>query len=117
MISKADALSLVAYLVKAGYLSASEGQADVWADVLNDAAPYATGLHLREAARRISREPHRWVATGDVVVILHRIRSEEIEAEQRERIRGREAVVEVASPERIRQILAAHRVGGDPAPE
>ena len=104
MIHKSDALALVTYLVKAGYIATSDGQADVWADVLNDAAPYATPDMLRQAAREIAREPHRWIATGDIVKALHRIRSEQIEENERRQLRA-VPDIDVTPPNRIREIL------------
>ena len=104
MVTKSDTLALIAYLSKAGYLPASDGQADVWADVLNDAAPTATPEQLRQAAREIAREPHRWIATGDIVKILHRIRTEQIEAEERRQLRA-VPDIDVTPPERIREII------------
>ena len=104
MIHKSDALALVTYLVKAGYIATSDGQADVWADVLNDACPYATPDMLRQAAREIAREPHRWIATGDIVKALHRIRSEQIEETERRQLRA-VPDIDVTPPNRIREIL------------
>lgn len=104
MVTKAETLALVTYLSKAGYVPASDGQADVWADVINEWAPYATGDHLRQAAREIAREPHRWIATGDVVKALHKIRTEEIEAVERRQLR---AMPDIEKPptDRIQEIL------------
>ena len=99
-----DALYVVTYLAKAGYVSQSDGQADVWADVLNDAAPYATPDMLRQAAREIAREPHRWIATGDIVKALHRIRSEQIEENERRQLRA-VPDIDITPPNRIREIL------------
>ena len=108
MVTKADALALITYLSKAGYVPASDGQADVWADVLNDAAPYATPDMLRQAAREIAREPHRWIATGDIVKALHRIRSEQIEENERRQLRA-VPNIDVTPPERIREIMKGGR--------
>jgi hypothetical protein len=108
-----DALYVVTYLAKAGYVSQSDGQADVWADVINDAAPYATPDMLRQAAREIAREPHRWIATGDIVKILHRIRTEQIEAEERRQLRA-VPDIDVTPPERIRE--PELRAAGDRRP-
>lgn len=104
MIHKSDALALITYLSKAGYVPASDGQADVWADVLNDAAPYATPDMLRQAAREIAREPHRWIATGDIVKALHRIRSEQIEENERRQLHA-VPDIDVTPPNRIREIM------------
>ena len=92
MIHKSDALALVTYLVKAGYIATSDGQADVWADV------------LRQAAREIAREPHRWIATGDIVKALHRIRSEQIEENERRQLHA-VPDIDITPPNRIREIL------------
>lgn len=97
-------------LVAEGYIQPATGQAAVWHDDLNEAAPWATTQDLHDAVSKIIRTPHRWIAIGDVIEELYRIRSDQIEAETRRRRTLEVPTITRTPPERIRQILRAHGV-------
>lgn len=105
-INTRDALLTVTFLARAGYLAPAEGQADVWRDVINQHAPWATSDDAAAAARSLASQPHRWVATGDLIDELRRIRTEQLDAvDRRLRLSREQQPLTVTPPDRIRQIL------------
>lgn len=111
MIATRDALLTVTFLARAGYLAPAEGQADVWANVINEAAPWATADDVADAARQLARRPHQWIATGDLIAELRRIRTQQLEAADRShRLIREQPPITVTPPDRIRQILRGQAV-------
>lgn len=86
-MNRADALTLITYLNRAGLVGAMEGQAAVWADALAD----VRFEDAQEAARWMARtrtSAQRWVTPGDIRELVTTIRDDRV-------MRGR---VYIASP-------------------
>jgi hypothetical protein len=74
-MTQEQALSLVAYLNRAGMLQAMEGQAAVWRDAL-EGVRY---LDAQEAARSLVRRPGlHWLSPGDLLAEVRAIRKARI---------------------------------------
>lgn len=113
MIVEREALAVTHQLHAAGYLANIEGQAEVWARVLNKAAPWATISDVLEACEAACSKQLPRVNTGEVVAELNRAR-ERAAHEERRRLQLERTPEErqPISRERLREIFNQH--GLDP---
>lgn len=74
-MNRTEAVSIVAYLNRAGLVGAMEGQAAVWADALADVS-YVTAQEVARGMAKSRTSAQRWVTPGDISTEVTRIRRE-----------------------------------------
>jgi hypothetical protein len=78
-VNQTEAMSIVAYLNRAGLVGAMNGQGAVWADALADVS-YATAQEVARGMARERTSDRRWVTPGDVAAEVARVRRARVAA-------------------------------------